>query len=285
MKKTLYLLFFLITTCAYSQVKPNQDDPERANRIGSASSAVKIAAAEDVCNGSSITTVFNQDNGQRGQMFDLVATKTLTVKYIDTALYVETSSTYEIWYRPGSFNGFENNGEGWTLVGQATNVTSNGDGVPTRIPILVNVTIPAGQTYGFYVTNTEGGGVNYTNGGAIGDVLASDTNLSLRQGVGKRYPFGSTFDPRKFNGSVCYELNCTTLNVSSFTNNTPEGLAVQVSGGVSYERFKNIDRINGYEIRQTEQNQTGYFLITQPGPYLITVIGANGCRATVSGIF
>ena len=76
-----------------------------------------------------------------------------------------------------------------------------------------------------------------------------------------------------------------TLNPTQFTTNTPEGLAVQVSGGVSYERVRVIDRVNGYEIRQTEQNQTGYFLITQRGPYTITVIGANGCRATVTGTF
>ena len=67
------------------------------------------------------------------------------------------------------------------------------------------------------------------------------------------------------------------------TQSTPDGLVVQVSGGVSYERVKTIDRINGYEIRQTEINSIGYFLITQRGPYSITVIGANGCRATVTG--
>lgn len=67
------------------------------------------------------------------------------------------------------------------------------------------------------------------------------------------------------------------------TQSTPDGLVVQVSGGAQYERIKAIDRVNGYEIRQTEQNSTGYFIITQPGPYSITVIGANGCRVTVTG--
>ncbi len=69
------------------------------------------------------------------------------------------------------------------------------------------------------------------------------------------------------------------------TQSTPDGLVVQVSGGVQYERLKMVDRINGYEIRQSEQNATGYFLITQPGPYSITVIGANGCRAVVTRTF
>ena len=78
---------------------------------------------------------------------------------------------------------------------------------------------------------------------------------------------------------------CTPPTPFVATNNTPDGLAVQVSGGVQYERLKTVDRINGYEIRQTEQNTTGYFLITQRGPYSITVIGADGCRATVSGTY
>ncbi len=72
------------------------------------------------------------------------------------------------------------------------------------------------------------------------------------------------------------------LPTSSFTSNTPEGLVVQVGGGVSYELVKRIERINEYEIRQAEANQTGYFLITQTGPYSITVLGVNGCRATVT---
>jgi hypothetical protein len=73
-------------------------------------------------------------------------------------------------------------------------------------------------------------------------------------------------------------------NVSSTTQPTPNGLAVQVFGGVSYERLKSIERVNGYQIRQSEINGTGAFLITQPGPYSITVIGGNGCVASVTGV-
>ena len=58
----------------------------------------------------------------------------------------------------------------------------------------------------------------------------------------------------------------------------------QATGGVLYERLKFIDRINGYQIRQSEQNATGYFVIDGSGPFSITVVGPNGCRAVVSGV-
>jgi len=64
---------------------------------------------------------------------------------------------------------------------------------------------------------------------------------------------------------------------------TPGQVLVQASGGVSYDWTLVIDRINGYEIRKVLTNTNGLFTIDQPGPYRVTVTGANGCRRTVAG--
>jgi predicted outer membrane repeat protein len=70
---------------------------------------------------------------------------------------------------------------------------------------------------------------------------------------------------------------------SVFSSSTPDGTALQLTGGASYERLVRLDRVNGYQIRQSETNSTGYFLINQTGAYQITVTGTNGCTTTVAG--
>lgn len=65
--------------------------------------------------------------------------------------------------------------------------------------------------------------------------------------------------------------------------NTP-GQSFQVLGGSRYERTVVIDRINGYEIRQTDSSPTGVFAINRVGPFSITVTTADGCSRTVQGI-
>lgn len=66
----------------------------------------------------------------------------------------------------------------------------------------------------------------------------------------------------------------------------PQGssVPVQVTGGVFYEWLTIIDRLNGYEIRQVDQNTTGLFTLNRPGPYRLTVTNAGGCSRTVEGI-
>ena len=48
--------------------------------------------------------------------------------------------------------------------------------------------------------------VNYTNGVAVGGVVGSDANLSIRSGFGRGSAFGGDFSPRNFNGSITYTI-------------------------------------------------------------------------------
>lgn len=163
---------------------------------------------EEVVGGSggtqNLATPYNSNNGQRGCMFDVTATNTVTVTHFDANLYAGTTANYEIYYRAGTHVGFEANAAAWTLLGGATGITSAGNNLPTPLPINFSVTIPAGQTYSFYVTNDFGGGTSYTDGVAVGGFWASDANLTVYEGVGKSYPFGLTFNVRNFNGTIHY---------------------------------------------------------------------------------
>ncbi|TAE24436.1 MAG: hypothetical protein EAZ91_20420 [Cytophagales bacterium] len=65
---------------------------------------------------------------------------------------------------------------------------------------------------------------------------------------------------------------------------TPGQVQVSVSGGTMYEWTQVIDRINGYEIRQSECNTTGLFTIDRTGPYRLTVNPGSACARTVEGL-
>ena len=71
-----------------------------------------------------------------------------------------------------------------------------------------------------------------------------------------------------------------TITLPHYTTAT----TFQASGGSSYERVIILDRVNGYEIRQVDQNTTGLFPINRLGLFTLTVTDAGGCKRTVEWV-
>lgn len=151
---------------------------------------------------TTLPTTLAGGNGQDGNMFSITALNTVTITNFDG--HPQGNGDWYIYYKPGTHVGFETNAAAWTLVGSATGVTAQPFGTPTPIPISIDVTIPAGETYSFYVTMTNAGNVNYTNGTTVGAIFSSDANIQFLQGTGNSYAFGSVFSPRIFNGVIHY---------------------------------------------------------------------------------
>jgi len=157
---------------------------------------------------NNLQTPMNQNNGQRGIMFDIVALSNITINCFETNLAAGTTPI-AIYYKVGTHVGFQNNAAAWTLLGTAPSVTSLGNNVNTPIPLNINIPVTAQCTVAFYITRTQGTGpiINYTNGTATGALLSADANMRILQGTGKDYPFGASFQPRNFNGRVFYTTN------------------------------------------------------------------------------
>jgi hypothetical protein len=154
-----------------------------------------------------LTTTFAGGNGQSGNMFDVRSTtRAITIEGFDVNLIAGTH-TVEIYYKAGSYVGFDTNAAAWTLAASVPNVTSVEIDTPTSVPVTLSIVIPAGQTYAFYVTTTTGS-MRYTNGTTEGAPYASDTYIVIHEGLGKAYPFSSSFTPRVFNGNVYYRTTC-----------------------------------------------------------------------------
>jgi gliding motility-associated-like protein len=150
---------------------------------------------------------YNQNNGQRGIMFDITALSNITINCFDVNLDPGTSGV-AIYYKVGTHVGFTTTPGSWTLLG-TQNVTGLGNNIPTYVPVPVNVAVTAGCTVAFYITRTTVNGplVNYTNGTAVGFVFASNADMQVKDGTGKDYPFAASFTPRRFNGTIYYNLS------------------------------------------------------------------------------
>ena len=144
-------------------------------------------------------------NNHRGNMFSITAINDVIIDAFDA--HPMGNTTIEIYYKAGGFAGFENNAGAWTLVGSAA-VVAQPMGTPTPVPVTIGLTIPAGQTYSFYVSSTNlAVSLNYTNGISAGSVYSSDANIQFIEGYGIEYPFsGAPFSPRVWNGIIHYSL-------------------------------------------------------------------------------
>jgi len=162
------------------------------------------------------STAYTSNNGSRGIMFDVIPNKNITLRDFDLNIYPGTA-TYEVYYRTGSYVGNENSAAGWTLLSTQT-LTSNGTNAATPLGANLSVLMLANQTYGFYITSTTSGGVNYTGSGSA-YVFASNSDMDVYGGVGKTYPFGTTFTYRTFSGTIYYSnsLGCVSSSRSAAT--------------------------------------------------------------------
>jgi hypothetical protein len=68
----------------------------------------------------------------------------------------------------------------------------------------------SGDTVGVYITYTSVLAVAYTNGTTLGNIYVQKSSIEVHEGYGKSYPFGSSFQPRVFNGIVNFCLGSST---------------------------------------------------------------------------
>jgi hypothetical protein len=173
---------------------------------------------------SSLLTTLQGGNGQKGAMFNIknITAGQITITSLAQNFLGAGTSNVEIYTKTGSYVGSESIAANWTLAASATGLVHPGSGTAVTIPSLVNTTIPAGATQAFYVTVTAATATNvaYTTGTLVlptptsaGNVAFADANIQFVCGVGKSYPFGSTFGGptpggtgRCWNGRIDYVI-------------------------------------------------------------------------------
>ncbi|RYZ52097.1 MAG: hypothetical protein EOP49_10345, partial [Sphingobacteriales bacterium] len=235
---------------------------------------------------NNLATTMAGGNGASGNMFDLTTqASAVSITSFDINTYnFGIPVTVEVYYKTGSYSGSQNTPANWTLH-SSTTVNGLGFGNYTNIPIPA-LTLSANQTYGLYVTTTDGS-ISYTDGVNT----YSDSYLTFASGNGNSYPFQSDFFPRTFNGRINYSVNnCAgprqavtvvvtepaTLSVTT-TNTACNGAAngaatVTPTGTGPFTYSWNTSPA------QTTATATGL----AAGTYSVTVTDNNGCTSAAT---
>ncbi len=228
-----------------------------------------------------LETIYAENNGQDGIMFDINATVDVTITGFDFNMGDITPYNMEIYFKVGTHVGFEMTPGAWTLVGTAANVNGAGLNVPTSIPIVLNVPIPSGQTYAFYITDTgTAANLDYTNGTAVGTIAATDGSITVYEGTGKDYPFAANYAPRIPNTTVYYDCCPQPLLVENDNScsGMPDG-SIEATGQGLGPWLYEISDISGTLQTSTPTNGPYTFIGLIEGQYVISATDANGCTA------
>ncbi|HPF86573.1 MAG TPA: hypothetical protein PK537_00800 [Candidatus Limiplasma sp.] len=169
-----------------------------------------LPAATATAASASLTTIFSQDNGFYGNMFDVEVLSSSDVSITAFDVNIQTGiTTVYVYYREGSYVGYETNSSAWTLAGSAA-VSGMGENNPTHFTID-DIRLTAGNTYGFYITANPATGIEikYTDGTGS----YADANLKITCGAGLGYLFaGSTIhQDRIWNGTIYYTFSPVTI--------------------------------------------------------------------------
>jgi hypothetical protein len=152
-----------------------------------------------------ITTLFKQNNEHTGNMFNVtnVSAGQLNLTGAFTGNFgTDVSGLVDVWYRTGSYVGFEANSAGWTLLG-TSKYTSAGSDNQTIFNVGNSLLLNSGDMVGLYIFAHERSAIKYTNGSNS----YNDGSLQLDLGIGTDHVAfsGNVFSPRTWNGSITYK--------------------------------------------------------------------------------
>ena len=159
----------------------------------------------------SATTSLAGGSGSSGNMFNIINTSNAPLTITGFAQGPGSGNTsvavpMVVWYMPAPY---VVNDPSWTQLASGMVVLTNG-AATGYLP--VNVTIPVGGTYGFFVGLTTGS-VQYTNGtGTAGSSTWFQNNdFIITEGLGGSYP-NPVNSPRNWNGTVYYgSVGCSEI--------------------------------------------------------------------------
>ncbi|MCB9251031.1 MAG: PKD domain-containing protein [Flavobacteriales bacterium] len=114
--------------------------------------AFKIGTPSSI-NKSGGTTILSANFGDyNGGMIDITPQADIVLDSVAIRFYQNyTGSTYEVYYRVGSYQGNETNSAAWTLLSTGSTTPGAGNFGVLRLP---ETPLAANVTYGFYVTTT-----------------------------------------------------------------------------------------------------------------------------------
>jgi PKD repeat protein len=205
----------------------------------------------------SLVSTYAAGNGQNGAMFDLVTTKTVKIDSFQYLSQTTGSITVEVYYKAGTYVGYESNSSAWTSLGTQTITAVAGN---NRV-VVSPLTIPSGQTYGIYFRTT--GTLSYTNG--TNTYTNSLAGVTMNAGVGISGTFAGTFTPRTWNGTIYFGGGCMSARDSANATVNPLAVGSDLLQGTPFQgrynagTYTNSDNtLSGNNVVYSIKPPTGY---------------------------
>lgn len=155
-----------------------------------------VTSQEVTFNSGSLATTTATGNGcGGGAMFNVIPATNMTLDSFAAIFSATGNQSVNVYYKNGTFSGFETNAGAWTLLG-STSVSVSSTTAQTGFSVNTPLVLQAGNTYGIYVNYNA----RYTNG----TTTFSNPDMSIQTGTGLCSQFGGTNNGRMFNGTLFY---------------------------------------------------------------------------------
>lgn len=193
--------------------------------------------------GETLSTVTETTNVGNIYLFDITTgDQEVTISQFDVFLNSSSSETVDIYYKAGTHVGSETDAGAWTSL-VSTTVTSVNSTTPIAISVG-SITIPPNSTYGFYFESSAYIFSNKNNDINMGEVVVSDSNLSLLQGSGLISSFSApVYTKYSMKTTIHYSLTLK-WEVADITSNCNPASATY---DICYTAT-NLDRVIGVDI-------------------------------------
>jgi|GEM_PF-2101031 len=195
---------------------------------------------------------------RNGYYFNLEAVNDITVTGFSYLAQNPGTRDISVYYRQGTYVGYEGTAANWTLLGTQSNITPltalNCPLPHNAADISFSICVQQGMTYGFYFTMSSGTGTLETHSNLPeGSIGAQDVNVKLITGKGQ---FGigdfagTLMGGLTFEGAIKYDCGCTTSMINELNKNqfsfypNPVQNTINFSGGNQL-----IKRIEVYDAR------------------------------------
>ena len=155
----------------------------------------------------SLTTTYDGESLSHGAMFNIFSKKDLKILNFSINTLLSDIQVVQIYHKPNIYQGYERRPGAWSLIAEFE-VQCLGAGAPTVLPLdaFEKISILEGEVNAFYITFVSEKAMYTSANHPADDDIDSNEDIVIQQGVGKSYRFKATFQNRRWNGAVHYEV-------------------------------------------------------------------------------
>ncbi|HQK98343.1 MAG TPA: hypothetical protein PLH61_10000 [Bacteroidia bacterium] len=201
----------------------------------------------------SLTTTLFGTTESKGIMFDVGVSEQIQVTKLAVSLLNKTTNHISVWYKNGSFGGYEFDPNSWTHLGSYA-INGQGPDTPSVISLLNPLDLGEGN-YSFYLYNSDAS-FNCVSSNVLGSVFVFDHSLTIYEGIGRDSSATGAFNaamqnPISFAGRISYEVvnptgknynyNWASTNAQEITNLSAGSYPVKITDALGCEVYKSIE--------------------------------------------